>query len=261
MTVPLVNAFKPSYAFVGGYLVLSTSDKLLKQTIDVTLDPSTGLSAEALFKQGGAESAPSHMISFVKMGEIARQSKALVDWADHWFSLKIQQADADEAANRQKLQALTETIQVKDEEFVSDKERLDNLRREKSSLEAQVQVAAVAIESKNTLSQEGAVQEASVPDEVRPEKLLEYKKSQVAAMELEVDGLQKDIEAMKARQPDLTDDLNDFESQKLDAQKFRYYIDDVVVPVLNGLEALVSQKITTTVKDEVIDSEMFLTVE
>ena len=262
VTVPLMNSFRPSYAFAGGYLIVATSDKLLKQSIDVSQDPSLSLAAEPLFKRGGIDKSVFYqMISFVKMGEIASQSISLVDWADHWFMLKIQQADTDQKATRQKLQVLSQSIEADGQKLISAKENLEQLRREKNSLEAQVQAAVVTIESKNTLSQEGDVKTPSVSDDLRPEKLLELKKSQLSAVELEINGLQKNIETTKAQQPELSDDLNDFEHQKLDALKYRYYIDEVVVPVLHGLESLVSQKTTMTVKDGVIESEMFLLVD
>ena len=262
VTVPLMNSFRPSYAFAGGYLIVATSDKLLKQSIDVSQDPSLSLAAEPLFKRGGIDKSVFYqMISFVKMGEIASQSISLVDWADHWFMLKIQQADTDQKATRQKMQALSQSIEADGQELISAKENLEQLRRERNSLEAQVQAAVVTIESKNTLSQEGDVKKPSVSDDLRPERLLETKKSQLSAVELEINGLQKNIETTKAQQPELSDDLNDFEHQKLDALKYRYYIDEVVVPVLHGLESLVSQKTTMTVKDGVIESEMFLLVD
>lgn len=260
VTVPLINSFRPSYGFVNGHLVIATSDKILKQSIDTAQDPTLSMATEPLFKQGITDNA-GFMLSFVKTGEIARQSKSLVGWVDNWFSLKIQQAETDLKATKQKAQVLAEEIRTKEQALISVQERLDRSRQEKSSLEAQVQASSVVMEAKNTLSQQGAVAESSVPEDVRPEKLLESKKSQISAMELEIYGLQKDIEAAKARQPDFMDDLNDFENQKLDALKYRYYIDDVIVPVLQGLESLLSQKVTTKVKDSVIESEMFLVAE
>lgn len=262
VTVPLMNSFKPSYAFVGGYLIVATSDKLLKQSIDVSHDPTLSLAAEAFLKRGGAVKLPFYqMISFVKMGEISRQFISLAGWADNWFALKLQQADTDQKTIRQKLQVLSQSIESNGQELVSARERLDQFRREKVSLEAQVQAAVVTVESKNTLSQQGDVENPSVPYDLRPEKLLEYKKSQVSMMELEVDGLGKDIATKKVQLPELSDDLNDFERQKLDALKYRYYIDEVVVPVLHGLESLVSQKMTMTVKDGVAEFEIFLAID
>lgn len=260
VTVPLLNSFRPGYAFVKGYLVLATSNRLLKQSLDVLQDPSKSLSSDDLFKEGGVEQLiPGQMISFVRIGEISRQSKALVDWADNWFSLKIQQAEADEKTTSQKLQVLNETIQTKTEELLSSQQRLEELRREKTSLEMQVQAAAVTMEAKDTLSQEGAVKgETKVPEELRPERMLEYKRSQLSALELQSNRLQRDVESMRGRLPDLADDLSDLQHQELDAKMYQYYVDEVVSPVLHGLESLVSKKVTASVKDGVIESEMFL---
>ncbi len=259
VTVPLIQSFRPSFAFIGDYLVLATSDKLIKQSLDVSKDPSAGLMAEDVFKQRG--SASGQLISYMNMGEIARQCKTMVDWADEWFARKIAQADADVIKLNRNAQALAETIESQKMELVSLKERLEVLRQEKLSLEAQVKAAAVVMEAKDTLSQEGEVQESSVPENVRPEKLLEFKRSQESAIELELETLRQDIERMTASQPDMTDDLRDYEYQKADAQKYRYYINGLVGPLMQGMGALSAQAVTTNIKDGVLESEMFLSAE
>lgn len=262
VTVPLVQTFRPSYAFIQDYLVLATSDKLIKQSLDIASDPSAGLMSGDIFKQRpGGLAATGQLISFVNMGEIARQCATLLNWADQWFARKIAQADADAIKVEQRVQTLTQDIQNRKQDLTVLGQRLEVLRQEKVSLEAQVKAAAVVMEAENTLSQEGALQETSVPEGVRPEKMLEIKKSQEAAIELEIESLRHDLEEAVSGQPELIDDLKDYEFQKSDAQKYRYYINQVVVPLVGGLEALSAQAVTTNVKDGVLESEMFLSVQ
>jgi hypothetical protein len=77
-------------------------------------------------------------------------------------------------------------------------------------------------------------------------------------MELELDGIQREIEDLESQGPDLEDDIDDFEQQKTEAQNFRYYVDEVVMPLLEGLGSIAGHYTHTTFKDNVIESEMFL---
>lgn len=262
VTVPLIQTFRPSYAFIQDYLVLATSDKLIKQSLDIASDPSAGLMSGDVFKQrSGGLAATGQLISFMNMGEIARQCTTFLNWADQWFARKIAQAEADAIKVEQRVRALTENIQDQKQDMIVLGQRLETLRQEKVSLEAQLKAAAVVMEAENTLSQEGPLRETSVPEGVRPEKMLEIKNSQEAAVELEIERLRRDLEETVASQPELIDDLKDYEYQRSDAQKYRYYINQVVVPLVGGLGALSAQAVTTNVKNGVLESEMFLSVQ
>lgn len=261
VTVPLIQSFRPSFAFIGDYLVLATSDKLIKQSLDVSKDPAAGLTAEDVFKERAKGTTAGQLISFMNLGEIARQCKTFVDLADKWFARKSAQADAEMIKLDRNAQALAQTIESQKMELRSLKERLEALRQEKLSLEAQVKAASVVMEAKDTLSQEGELSGSSVPDSVRPEKLLETKISQESALEIEAEMLRQDIERLTASQPDMADDLKDYEYQKADAQKYRYYITGILGPLVEGMGALSAQAVTTNVKDGVMESEMFLNAE
>ncbi|GEM_PF-5382449 len=259
VSIPLMSSLRPSYAFLNGYLLIATSDELIKQSIDVMEDQALGLASQALYKEmNGAGEKPVNAVSFVKIGEIARQSRTLVDWADNWFSSKIQQANSDEEAIRQKWQALKDKVQAKQQELTAAQEQLSQLQKEAESLQSQAQASAVVSETKDTLFQQGQVKQPVLPTENQPQQAFELKKSQVEAAQSGVFGVQKDIEFLKTQQPDLEDAIDDFEKQKVDAQNFRYYVDEVVAPVLRGLESLTAQSMVTTFKDGVVESEIFL---
>ncbi len=263
ISFPLVS-LKPGYAFFNGYVLISTSDKLIKQSIDAAVDPAKGLAAEGIFKDlNTGERGPSgaSAVSFIKIGEIARQSRAVVDWADQWFSLKVGQANTDEEATRARLQALQGKIEAKQKEVTTQEGKLTQTRKEQESIAAQAQVSALGSEAKGALAQPWTAQKSADPSGNQPLEALELKKSQAAALQMEIDSLKQDTDALKSQTPELQDALDDFEKQKTDAQNFRYYVDDVVAPILHGLEFLTAQWVRTMFKDNAIESEMFLKVQ
>jgi hypothetical protein len=261
VSIPLFVAFKPSYTFINGYVLISTSDDLLKASIDSLKDETKSLRDQPGYKDLSDKTPKlGNGLLYVSVGDAARQSRSLVDWTSKWFLLKIKQADSDEDASRQKVQALKTKIADKGRELKQAQDKLIALKQEEKTLQAAFDANSVAAGSKDTLAQPGAV----VPEGQKAGPSLEdlkFKRSQVAGIELEIDGINREIDDLESQGPDLEDDIDDSEQQKKDAQNFRYYVEEVAVPLLEGLESLSGYLAHTTLKDNAIESEMFLKTE
>jgi hypothetical protein len=261
VSIPLFVSFKPSYAFINGYVLISSSDELIKASIDARTDAAKALREQSNYKDVSAKSSKAgNAVVYADVAQVSRQARLLLDWTNKWFLLKINQADAEEKTTRQKLATLKTAIQNKGEELKKAKDKLAALEQEQKQLQAAVDANAVTAEAKDTLSKAGAV----APENKKPSPSLEdlnFKRSQVSAIQLEIDGIGREIGDLENQQPDLEDDLDDLEQQKTGAQNFRYYVDEVAVPLLDGLQALAGGYIHTTFKDDLIESEMFLKTE
>lgn len=234
----------------------------MRQIVDASYDPKSGLASQDVFKQGlGERVMTDQMIFFANIQEIAKQSQKVVEWTENWFHQKIQQTLDDENKVIQSLQDLDAVMQTDTETLENSQRQLGVIREEMKSLEAEIEAAAVVAEAQNTLSQEGPVDDTAVPYNLSPMKELAFKKSQAAALELEMNGLERDIELAKTRKTDFLKKQESIQLQKNHAEKHRYYVEEVIIPVLQAVESLVAEKVTTHVRDGVIDSEMILTTQ
>jgi hypothetical protein len=165
VSIPLFVSFKPSYTFINGYVLISTSDDLIKASIDSRTDAARSLREQPNFKDL-SDKAPKfgNAVLYLDVAKSARQARVLFDWTNQWFLLKIKQADADENAARQKLEGLKTKIQAKGEELKSVQEKLAALQKEEQDLQTAADANAVGTEAKDTLAKSGPV----APDNQKP---------------------------------------------------------------------------------------------
>ncbi len=258
VSFPLFS-FKPSYTFINGYLVMSSSDTLLKSAVDALKDPEQSLRRQPVFEDvAGRLPETGNVLSFADVGKFAGQARVLFDWTNKWFLLKIKQADVDENGLVKKMEALRAKIQGKEEDLKQTLAKLEGLRQQEQELQAAYDANAVTAEAKDTLAKPGAIIDPKTAVAAGPTlEEVKFKRSQVTGMEMEIGGIHREIEDLKAQEPDLQDDIDNFEQQKKDAQEFRYYVDEVVVPLLQGLESFAGKLMHTTFKENVIETEVF----
>jgi hypothetical protein len=258
VSFPLFS-FKPSYTFINGYLIMSSSDTLLKSAVDALKDPDQSLRRQSVFEDvAGRLPETGNVLSFADVGKFAGQARVLFDWTNKWFLLKIKQADVDENGLVKKLETLKTRVQDKEEDLKETLAKLEGLRQQERELQAAYDANAVSAEAKDTLAKPGAIIDPKTAVTGPTLEEVKFKKSQVTGLEMEIGGIHREIEDLKAQEPDLQDDIDNFEQQKKDAQEFRYYVDEVVVPLLQGLESFAGKLMHTTFKENAIETEVFL---
>jgi hypothetical protein len=262
VSIPLVASFKPSYMFINGYLLIATSDTILKTAVDALKDPAQSLHEQSDYKDLSDDAPPEgNIASYMHVGAMARQSRSLIDWTNKWFLLKIKQAAADENALRQKLQALKVKVEHKGEERIKVMQKLETLTQEARDLQTAFDAGSVANGAKDTLDKMGAVLPQGENNAAASLEAINFKKSQASAIEMELAGIEREVEDLQSQVPDLEDDIEDFEQQKKDAENFHYSVEEVLVPLLAGLESFGGKLAHTTFKESAIESQMFLKVE
>ncbi|MBL8012909.1 MAG: DUF3352 domain-containing protein [Candidatus Omnitrophica bacterium] len=262
IAVPLIDTFKPSYAFINGNLFIASTNEMIRNVIDVKQSPQLGLSAQEAFRHGlEGRLETGHSILFMNIREISKQGLQLIEWGEKKYNQRLKQATNSEGNVMQTLQAEEAQIKADSQRHEYAQVRLNNLNNEIKSLEAQVQASAVVMESENTLSQEGRLKKTTGKDETDPAKVLAVKRSQASALQLEVKGFERDLESATSRQSQLKQTETTILQLKEEAEKYHYQVHEVIIPFLNALGSVVAQKTTTRFEHGVVDSEMIVTLQ
>lgn len=111
INIPLVINLEPAYAFVRGYLLLSTSRQAIKDSLDAAADASKSLSAGQRFQginQGMTN--PNNAVVFLEVDRLMGKVGDLIEWASQWSATQMAKQRAFIKGSEQRLNDIKKNI-------------------------------------------------------------------------------------------------------------------------------------------------------
>ena len=217
----------PAYGLLGDYLLVATSRQLLKKSIDAYNDSLRSIVSDDVVEQFSLTNGGKfHSVTLMKTAELSRRAQDFLGWVDKYLSDRVTMAAAYQQDGDSKKQELDEAIADKSAELVLARKKLIQLK--KNSL------LDVAFEDPSLVN--GAIENLSREEE----------------------SIQEDISKYTEQKEDLSRLLDNY---ALDAQSDKlimYNMDNLVSPVLRGLESIDAQAVTVRFGDKILETEFLV---
>jgi hypothetical protein len=217
----------PGYAFLGDYLLVATSRQLLKTTIDAYHDAFRSIVSDDVVEQFSLDKGKKfHSVTLMKTAELSRRAQDFLGWADKYLADQVTMAAAYKQDGDSKKQELDLAIADKSAELLLAQKKLTQLK--KTSL------ADVAFEDPTMVS--GAIENLSREEVV----------------------IKDDIANYTEQKQDLARLLDNYASNARSYKLAMYNMDNIVSPVLKGLESINAQAITVRYGDKILETEFLV---
>ena len=227
ITLPLGAHTDPGYGFLGDYLLVASSRQLLKQSIDAYNDSFHSIVSDDAVEQFSLDKGGKfHYVTLLKTAELSRRAQDFLGWIDKYLSGRISMAAVSKQDGDNKKQELDEVIADKSAELVLAQKKLHQLKTSSLSL--------LPLEDPETVN--GAIQNLS----------------------RETDALRDDIAKYKEDKEDISRLMDNYASGAQSDKLTMYNMDNVLSPVLKGLESINAQAVTVRFGDKVLETEFLV---
>jgi len=214
-TVPLMADVQPAYAFVDGFLMVTTGKPMIKEAIDVRQGAVPGLKDRA-----GVQDAEINMgqnvnsVVYVKFDQLMGKARQLVAWADKWAQVQVSKQDAFIKGSELRLGDVRKNIEQWYQEIAAMEEEIVSLQGEEEAEEMtpfeRLQLSVERKEKFIAKMQEGIDElekeqkkleaiEASEEQDLTPTGIARLKavKEEVDKKNTKITGLKAELEAVK----------------------------------------------------------------
>ncbi len=227
VSLPLGANMDPGYAFLGDYFLAATSRQLLKKSIDAYNDSMHSIVSDDAIEQfslAGGEKF--HSMALMKTSELSRRAQDFLGWMDKYLSGQVSMAAAYKQDGDNKKHELDEAIADKSAELVLARKKLTEL--------------------KNTSLVNAAVQD---PDLVN---------GAIDNLSREEQSIRDDIANYTQQKQDLSRLLDNYATGAQSAKLTMYNMENLVSPVLKGLESIDAQAVTVRFGDKILETEFLV---
>ncbi len=227
ITLPMGANMDPGYSFLDDYLLVATSRQLLKRSIDAYNNSLRSIISDDTVEQFSlAKGEKFHSVTLMKTAELSRRAQDFLGWVDKYLSGQVTMAAAYKEDGDNKKQELDEAIADKSAELVLAQKKIIQLKNASSSDKA-IEDAAFINGSMENLSRE----EQSIRD---------------------------DIANYVEQKVDLSRLLDNYALGAQSAKLTMYNMDNVLSPVLKGLESIDAQAVTVRFGDKTLETELLV---
>ena len=217
----------PGYCFMGDYLLVATSRQLLKRSIDAYNDSLRSIvSDDAVGQFSLANGGKFHSVTLMKTSELSRRAQDFLGWVDKYLSGQVSMAAAYKEDGDNKKKELDEAIINKKAELVLAQKKLNQLK--------ETSLSNVSLEDSTLVN--GAIENLS----------------------REEDSIREDIANYKEQKENLTSLLDNYALGAQAAKLAMYNMENVVSPVLKGLESIDAQAVTVRFSDKILETEFLV---
>ena len=217
----------PGYCFLGDYLLVATSRQLLKESIDAYNDSLRSIvSDDAVGQFSLVNGAKLHSMTLMKTAELSRRAQDFLGWVDKYLSGQISLAAAYKQDGDNKKQELDDAISDKSAELILAKRKLIQLK--KASL------SVVSVEDSDSIN--GAI----------------------VNLNREEESIRGDIATYIEQKEDLAHLLDSYALGAQSAKLAMYNMENIVSPVLKGLESIDTQAVTVRFDNKILETEFFV---
>ena len=232
VVLPLGVDWQPGYCFLNGYLLLATSLKELKDAIDTANDSSLSLAVDEGFKKvDRGLTDKNNSVLFLRLDEVLRQGRAIVDWALDQMKAKAARDQAFKQGIDGRLAALKQ-----------------DLAKQELELEGLKSYFQRANEQLPTALQTEGQDTTKIWEEIN-------------SLQNQIKEHEKGIAVLKGDQSRLEETLASFKEDKTDPELVQLYVDKVLFPILEGLEPYKALGSRVVFGDKALDSTSFIKVE
>lgn len=227
MSLPLGANMDPGYSFVGDYLLLATSRQLLKESIDAYNDSMRSIVSDDAVKQFSLdEGGKFHSVTLMKTAELSRRAQDFLGWIDKHLSSNISMAAAAKQDGDNKALELDQAIADKNEELTLAQKRLSQLK----------------LKPLTDLSEEESL----------------FITGAIANLSREEASIRNDIDNYKAQKEDLSHLLANYATGAQSDKLTMFNMENIVSPVLKGLESIDTQAVTVRFDDKILETEILV---
>ena len=226
VTLPLGSNMDPGYGFLGDYLLVASSRQLLKKSIDAYNDLMRSIVSDDAVVQFGLAGQNSVSVTLMKTAELSRRAQDFLGWVDKYLSGQVSMAAAYKQDGDNKKQELDQAIADKSAELVLAQKKLTQLKS--------APLPDVPTDDSTLIS--GAIQNLSREEE----------------------NIRGDITNYREQKEDLSRLLNNYATGAQSAKLTMYNMENVVSPVLKGLESIDAQAVTVRFGDKILETEFLV---
>jgi hypothetical protein len=217
----------PGYAFLGDYLLVATSRQLLKRSIDAYNDSLRSIVSDDVIEQFSlANGEKFHSVTLMKTAELSRRAQDFLGWMDKYLSDRVTMAAAYQQDGDNKRLQLDEAIADKSAELLLAQNKLTQLK--KTSLPV--------VDMEDPMQVNGAIENLN-REEV---------------------SIRGDIANYTEQKDDLSHLLENYALGAQSAKLTMYNMDNVLSPVLKGLESINAQSVTVRYGDKILETEFLI---
>ena len=230
LALPLGQDIQPGYAFLGDHLLISTSRKLLQDSIDVSHDTSLSLQVHPDFKEiDFGLTDDNRSVQFIRIGQVVEKAKGVIDWSTQWTASRDRKAEAFKAGSSKPLEEVKANIVLKESELEVIRDRLILAEDDVWNLESKGMDASV-------------------------------KQTALNELQNQLDAKKNEIVIENERKEELVSIAEEIDDGSLDPALRQFYLDEIVYPVLDSLKSIKSFGLRSTVYNDAFESSVFLKI-
>lgn len=226
-SLPLGANMEPGYGFLGDYLLVASSRQLLKGSIDAYNDSLRSIVSDDAVEQFRlANGEKFHSVTWMKTAELSRRVQDFLGWFDKYLTGQVYMAAAYKQDGNNKKQELDEAIAGKNAELALAQKKLTQLKS--------TSLSVAYLEDPSFV--DGAIENLNREEE----------------------SIRGDIATYIEQKEDLARLLDNYAlSAQLDKLTM-YNMENVVSPVLKGLESIDAQAVTVRFGDKILETEFLV---
>lgn len=230
LAMSLGQDIQPAYAFLGDHLLISTSRKLIKDSIDTSQNKSVSLKDNPDFKAIDVGlTDKNRSVQFIKLGQVIEKTKGIIGWSNQWMTSRDKKADAFKAGSARPLEEVKIVLAMKEGELEEIRERLIVVEDEVWNLE--------------TKGVDASIQKAEMVD-----------------LQKQLDSKKEEIVMENERKEGLANVVGDLDNGSSDSDLRQFYLDEVVYPILDGLKSIQSFGLRSTVNGDAFEASLLLKI-
>ena len=227
VSLPLGANMDPGYGFLGDYLLVASSRQLLKRSIDAYNDSMRSIVSDDAVLQFSLDNGDKyHSVTLMKTAELSRRAQDFLGWIDKYLSGQVSMAAAYKQDGDNKKHELDEAIADKRAELVLARKKLTQLKN--------TSLTDVSLEDPSLIN--GAIEN----------------------LNREASSIEDDIASYKEQKDDLTRLLHNYALGAQSAKLTMYNMDNLLSPVLKGLESIDTQAVTVRFDHKVLETEFLV---
>jgi len=227
MSLPSGANMDPGYAFVGDYLLVSSTRQLLKISIDAYHDSLRSITSDDVIKEFSLDDGEKvHSVTLMKTAELSRRVQDFLGWIDKYLSSQVSMAAAAKQDGVNKALELDQAIADKKEELKLAESKLFQLKSK----------PLVNLSDDDSLLITGAIGNLSREEE----------------------AIRTDLVTYKEQKADLSGVLAKY-ARGAQADKLTMFnMDNVVLPLVKGFESIDAQAVTVRFADKILETEILV---
>ncbi|MBF0385279.1 MAG: DUF3352 domain-containing protein, partial [Candidatus Omnitrophica bacterium] len=232
VSIPISQSLKPSYAFVGKYLLIAVNNDSIKASIDVLNKKSESLLSNVGFKEiDRGLSGSNHYLFYADTGLLLDKARKTMEWGNALADGKDKERQAFADGTKQKLEELSE-------EILTAKNSLEAFQKEEENLKKQLDAART----------QGLAEEELVVSLDQAGKNVKSKQAEVDTLVSKRDSISASIEEYSKKAPKMTQEQR------------KVLMEAAVYPALDAFSGIGSLGIRSTIKDNHFDTDVYLKI-